>query len=139
MPVRPPSKPPPPGNLCLHVSLEPERLGYGRVGSVYPLRIDDTNQYALPSLVIKVAARRRSDDLAREAWIYEEMEGIQGVLDWAESDADYDEEEVDVRDEDNQSEDDDDSDDPWNSYALTDYSPDDRQKPPQAGEFFQAH
>ncbi|KAF8522515.1 hypothetical protein JB92DRAFT_2706296, partial [Gautieria morchelliformis] len=78
-PVRPPSNLPPPGNICLHVSLEPERLGYGRVGSVYPLTIDDTNQYGLPSLVIKVAARRRSDDLAREAWFYEEMENIQGV------------------------------------------------------------
>ncbi|KAF8531477.1 hypothetical protein JB92DRAFT_2850428 [Gautieria morchelliformis] len=144
LPVRPPSKLPPPGNLCLHVCLEPERLGYGRVGSVYPLRIDDTHQYALPSLVIKVAARRRSDDLAREAWFYEEMEDIQGVaiarcygffaaeiesnsevLDWPGSDADYDEEEVDVRDEDNPSEDDDSSDDPWNPYALTDDSPDD--------------
>ncbi|KAF8461156.1 hypothetical protein JB92DRAFT_3072774 [Gautieria morchelliformis] len=139
LPVRPPSKLPPPGNLCLHVSLEPERLGYGRVGSVYSLRIDDTNQYALPSLVIKVAARRRSDDLAREAWFYEEMEDIQGVaiarcygfftaeieqnsevLDWAESDADCDEEEVDVRGEDSPSEDDGDTDDTWNFYAWTD-------------------
>jgi hypothetical protein len=62
-PVRPPSKLPPPGNLRLHVSLEPERLGYGRVGSVYPLRMDETNQYALPSLVVKVAARCHSDDM----------------------------------------------------------------------------
>jgi hypothetical protein len=46
---------------------------------VYPLRMDDTNQYALPPLVIKVAARRRSDDLARETWFYEEMEDLQGV------------------------------------------------------------
>ncbi|KAF8516611.1 hypothetical protein JB92DRAFT_2909592 [Gautieria morchelliformis] len=139
LPVRPPSKLPPPGNLCLHVSLEPERLGYGRVGSVYPLRIDDNNQYTLPSLVIKVAARRRSDDLAREAWFYEEMEDIQGVaiarcygfftaeieqnsevLDWAESDADCDEEEVDVRGEASPSEDDGDTDDTWNLYAWTD-------------------
>ncbi|KAF8522504.1 hypothetical protein JB92DRAFT_3094221 [Gautieria morchelliformis] len=137
-PVRPPSKLPPAGNLCLQVSLEPERLGYGRVGSVYPLRIDNTNQCALPSLVIKVAARRRSDDLAREAWFYEEMEDIQGVavarcygfftaeieqnsevLDWAASDADYDEEEVDVRDEASQSEDDEDLGDTWNLYAWT--------------------
>ncbi|KAF8499493.1 hypothetical protein JB92DRAFT_2980986 [Gautieria morchelliformis] len=143
-PVRPPSKLPPPGNLCLQVSLEPERLGYGRVGSVYPRRIDDSNQYALPSLVIKVASRRRSDDLAREAWFYEEMEDIQGVaiarcygfftaeieqnsevLGWAESDADYDEEEVDVRGEDSPSEDDDDLAEPWNPYASTDYSPED--------------
>ncbi|KAF8524538.1 hypothetical protein JB92DRAFT_2827017 [Gautieria morchelliformis] len=95
-------------------------------------KIDDTNQYALPSLVIKIAARRRSDDLVREAWFYEEMEDIQGaaiarcygfftaeieqnsqVLDWEVSDADYDEE-VDVR------EDDGDTDDTWNLYAWTD-------------------
>ncbi|KAF8482323.1 hypothetical protein JB92DRAFT_3035586, partial [Gautieria morchelliformis] len=136
--VCPPSKLPPPGNLSLQVSLEPERLGYGRVGSVYPLRIDNTNQCALPSLVIKVAARHHSDDLAREAWFYEEMEDIQGVaiarcygfftaereqnsevLDWAESDADYDEEEVDVRDEASQSEDDEDLGDTCNLYAWT--------------------
>ncbi|KAF8482318.1 hypothetical protein JB92DRAFT_3132422 [Gautieria morchelliformis] len=98
--------------------------------------------YALPSLVIQVAARHHSDDLARAAWFYEEMEDIQGVaighcygfftaeiesnsqvLDWAESDADYDEEAVDIRDEASQSEDDSDSDEPWNPYALTDYSP----------------
>ncbi|KAF8531754.1 hypothetical protein JB92DRAFT_2848651 [Gautieria morchelliformis] len=139
LPVRPPSNLPPPGNPCLHVSLEPERLGYGRVGSVYPLRIDDNNQYTLPSLVIKVAARRRSDDLAREAWFYEEMEDIQGVaiaccygfftaeieqnsevLDWVKSDADCDEEEVDVRGEASPSEDDGDTDDTWDLYAWTD-------------------
>jgi hypothetical protein len=110
-PVRPTSKLRPPGNLCLPASLELERLGYGRVGSVYPIRMDDTNQYALPSLVINVTARRRPDDLARETWFYEEMEHLQGVaiarchafftveidptsevLDWAESDADYEEE-----------------------------------------------
>ncbi|KAF8516621.1 hypothetical protein JB92DRAFT_2829231 [Gautieria morchelliformis] len=67
---------------------------------------------------MKVTARRRSDDLAREAWFYEEMEDIQGrhcygfftaeiesnseVLDWAASDAGCDEEEVDVPDEDSQ-------------------------------------
>ncbi|KAF8496298.1 hypothetical protein JB92DRAFT_3126183 [Gautieria morchelliformis] len=92
----------------------------------------------LPSLVIKVAARRRSDDLAREAWFYEEMEDIQGVaiahcygfftaeieqnsevLDWAKSDADCDEE-VDVRGEASPSEDDGDTDDTWDLYAWTD-------------------
>ncbi|KAF8494289.1 hypothetical protein JB92DRAFT_2595742, partial [Gautieria morchelliformis] len=110
-PVRPPSKLPPPGNLYLRVSLDSDRLGYGRVGSVYPLTIDGADQYALPPLVIKVAGRRRSEDLAREAWFYEELEHIQGVaiarcygfftaeidansevLGWAESDANYDEE-----------------------------------------------
>ncbi|KAF8476530.1 hypothetical protein JB92DRAFT_1870955 [Gautieria morchelliformis] len=129
-PVRPPSKHPPPGNLCLRVSLDSDRLDYGRVGSVYPLRMDGADQYALPPLVIKVAGRRRSDDLAREAWFYEELEHIQGVaiarcygfftreidpnsevLGWAESDADYEEEEDDL-DENSQIQDDD-SDDSW--------------------------
>ncbi|KAF8493137.1 hypothetical protein JB92DRAFT_3147343 [Gautieria morchelliformis] len=78
--------------------------------------------YALPSLVIKVAAPRRSDDLAREAWFYEEMDDIQGnsqVLHWEVSYADYDKE-VDVRDEAGQSEDGGDTDDTWNLYAWTD-------------------
>jgi hypothetical protein len=88
--------------------MEPERLGYGRVGAVYPIRIDNPNQFSLPPLVIKVAARRRSENLAREAWFYEEMEHLQGVaiarcyglftteidpksevLGWAKSDANY--------------------------------------------------
>ncbi|KAF8508909.1 hypothetical protein JB92DRAFT_3120439 [Gautieria morchelliformis] len=131
-PVRPPSKLPPPGNLCLRVSLDSDRLGYGRVGSVYPLRIDGADQYALPPLVIKVAGRRRSEDLAREVWFYEELEHIQGVaiarcygfftteidpnsevLGWAESDADYDEEEEDLE-ENSQIQDDGDSNDSWN-------------------------
>jgi hypothetical protein len=86
--------------------------------------MDDADQYALPPLVIKVAARRRSEDLAREAWFYEEMEGLQGVaiarcygfftmeidpnsevLDWAESDEASDEETDDLH-EDSQIEDD---------------------------------
>ncbi|KAF8510060.1 hypothetical protein JB92DRAFT_3119365 [Gautieria morchelliformis] len=92
----------------------------------------------LPSLVIKVAARRCSDDLVHEAWFYEEMEDIQGVaiarcygfftaeieqnsevLDWAKSDADCDEE-VDIRGEASPSEDDGDTDDTWDLYAWTD-------------------
>ncbi|KAF8494756.1 hypothetical protein JB92DRAFT_3147075 [Gautieria morchelliformis] len=131
-PVRPPSKHPPPGNLCLRACLDSDRLGYGRVGSVYPLRMDGADQYALPPLVIKVAGRRRSDDLAREAWFYEELEHIQGVaiarfygfftteidlnsevLGWAESDANYDEE--DDLDEVNQIQGDNDSNDSWNN------------------------
>jgi hypothetical protein len=108
-PARPPSKLPPQGDLCLRLSIDAERVGYGRVGSVYPVSIHTSSQYCLPPLVIKVAARRRSPNLAREAWFYEEMEHIQGVaiprcyglftaeidpnsevLDWAETDAEYD-------------------------------------------------
>ena len=82
-PARLPSKLPPPGDFCLSVSLQ-ERLGWGRVGSVYPLSLTEhlnlpqTHSH-LPSLVVKIAASRRSEDLAREAWFYEEMEHLQGV------------------------------------------------------------
>jgi hypothetical protein len=108
-PPRPPSKLPPQGDLCLRLSIDAERYGCGRIGSVYPVSIHTSSQYCLPPLVIKVAARRRSPNLAREAWFYEEMEHIQGVaiprcyglftaeidpnsevLDWAETDAEYD-------------------------------------------------
>jgi hypothetical protein len=119
LPARLPSKLPPPGDLCLRVSVTPEPLGHGRVGSVYPVKLDDTVQNFLPPLVMKVAARRRSENLAREAWFYEEMENIQGasiarcygfftaeidsnskVLGWAESDARYNpDEEHDILDE----------------------------------------
>jgi hypothetical protein len=112
---RPPSKLPPQGDLSLHLSITAERFGYGRVGSVYPVSIHASGQYCLPPLVIKVASRRRSPNIAREAWFYEEMEHIQGaaiarcyglftaeidadceVLDWAETDADYDPEKSDT-------------------------------------------
>ena len=82
-PARLPSKLPPPGDFCLSVSLQ-ERLGWGRVGSVYPLSLTEHPNVpqphsCLPPLVVKIAARRRSEDLAREAWFYEEMEHLQGV------------------------------------------------------------
>lgn len=51
---------------------------HGRVGSVYLINIDGATQYFLPPLKLKVAARHRSKNLAREAWFYEEVEDIQG-------------------------------------------------------------
>ena len=108
-PTHPPSKLLPPGNLCLHVSLQ-ERVGQGRVGLVYSIAVGDSN-YSLPPLVLKVTARHHTENLASEAWFYEEMEYLQGVsiarfygffeseidpnsevLDWAESDQTYNEE-----------------------------------------------
>ncbi|KAF8479909.1 hypothetical protein JB92DRAFT_3042719 [Gautieria morchelliformis] len=130
LPARLPSKLPTPGNLCLHVSVTQDRLGRGRVGSVYPVRLDETEQNSLPPLVMKVATRHRSDNLAREAWFYEEMENIQGssiarcygfftaeidsnseVLDWAESDVKHnpDEEDDPLDEEDDPSDEDGDS------------------------------
>ena len=119
-PVRPPSKLPPPGDLCLNVSLNPERLGHGRIGSVYSIRVDDLPQSSLPPLVIKVSARHRSEKLAREAWFYEEMEHLQGssiplcygfftaeikpnteIMNWEESDENYRSDEIDGTEDEN--------------------------------------
>ena len=116
-PTRSPSELPPPGDQCLHVSLNPERLGFGRLGSVYSLKVNDPSESSLPPLVVKVAVRHRSERMSREAWFYEEMERLQGtsiplcygyftaeidanseVLDWAEADMDYDPNEKDILD-----------------------------------------
>lgn len=79
IPPRPPSSLPPPGDMHLEVSLG-EELGYGRIGSVRAINILSPNAgNDLPQLVMKVSNRKRSKNLAREAWFYEEMEQLQGI------------------------------------------------------------
>ncbi|KZV94573.1 hypothetical protein EXIGLDRAFT_505369 [Exidia glandulosa HHB12029] len=78
---RPPSKRPKIGdNLHVSVSLG-QRLGAGRCGIVYAL--DDVHvsgaSALLPPLVAKIAWRHRAMELVREAWVYDELEYIQGV------------------------------------------------------------
>ncbi|KII84884.1 hypothetical protein PLICRDRAFT_179212 [Plicaturopsis crispa FD-325 SS-3] len=60
-PARLPSLLPAPGDLSLTLS------------------VGDEIVFAFPALVIKIATRFRSKDLAKEAWFYEEMECLQGV------------------------------------------------------------
>jgi hypothetical protein len=78
--VRPPSKLPPAGNLMLEVSVKDE-LGHGRIGSVYNVdKLGTSHSLELPDLVIKVAHRYNSCNLACEAWFYEELEDLQGMV-----------------------------------------------------------
>ncbi|KAF8520619.1 hypothetical protein BU17DRAFT_88819 [Hysterangium stoloniferum] len=78
--IRPPSTLPPPGDLTLEVSVQ-AKLGEGRVGFVYDVDKRGTSgSHAIPDLVIKVARRYQSNNLCREAWFYEEMEHLQGII-----------------------------------------------------------
>ncbi|KAF8506299.1 hypothetical protein BU17DRAFT_17401, partial [Hysterangium stoloniferum] len=77
---RPASTLPPPGDLTLEVSVK-TKLGKGRVGSVYDAEKSRTwVSPEIPDLVIKVAHRYQSNNLCREAWFYEEMEHLQGII-----------------------------------------------------------
>ncbi|KAJ3535025.1 hypothetical protein NM688_g7038 [Phlebia brevispora] len=84
-PERLPSTLPPPDHLSLHLSLG-QRLGHGRSGGVYDVNIDFTNSspelksLAFPPLVAKVSRPKREKELEHEAFYYEEMETIQGIV-----------------------------------------------------------
>ncbi|KZV88098.1 hypothetical protein EXIGLDRAFT_773065 [Exidia glandulosa HHB12029] len=84
---RPRSNLPPPGNV--HLSLKLQRfLGHGRSGIVFAAEqmttagtVNGENDAALfPPLVVKVARRERCLSLAREAWFYDHLECLQGVV-----------------------------------------------------------
>ncbi|KAF8520583.1 hypothetical protein BU17DRAFT_46465, partial [Hysterangium stoloniferum] len=78
--IRPPSTLPPPGDLTLEVSVQ-GKLGEGRVGFVYDVEKSGTSgSREIPDLVIKVSHRYQSNNLCREAWFYEEMEHLQGII-----------------------------------------------------------
>ncbi|EPQ52941.1 hypothetical protein GLOTRDRAFT_95006 [Gloeophyllum trabeum ATCC 11539] len=56
------------------------QLGQGRVGAVHVVEIRSCSiPVAVPPLVVKVANRDFCDKLSKEAWMYEEMEALQGV------------------------------------------------------------
>ncbi|EPQ52947.1 hypothetical protein GLOTRDRAFT_139931 [Gloeophyllum trabeum ATCC 11539] len=79
MPARPSSTLPEPGNAVLIVRLK-EGLGKGRAGAVHDVEICAcSTPFDIPPLVVKVANRDFCDDLSKEAWLYEEMESLQGV------------------------------------------------------------
>ncbi|KAJ3535022.1 hypothetical protein NM688_g7036 [Phlebia brevispora] len=66
-PARPPSSLPPPGHLSLRLYLGP-RLGYGRAGGLFP------------PLVAKISRPKMEKELEHEAFYYDEMETIQGIV-----------------------------------------------------------
>lgn len=84
-PPRKPSSLPPPGNLTLHLKLG-ARIGRGRAGVVYEasVNLDDSSReitsMVAPPLVVKISRHRRYMDVEHEAFYYEEMECLQGVI-----------------------------------------------------------
>ena len=84
-PVRPPSKLPPPGNLTLSLRLG-ERIGSGRSGVVFDVSVDadhsspEIASLAIPPLVAKISRHKHHLDLQHEAFYYDEMECIQGIV-----------------------------------------------------------
>lgn len=84
-PVRAPSALPPPGQLSLSLELH-RRLGHGRAGEVYEVSIDlngsspELATLAVPPLVAKVSRPGCPTRIQHEAYYYEEMESLQGVI-----------------------------------------------------------
>ncbi|KAI0060195.1 hypothetical protein BV25DRAFT_1993016 [Artomyces pyxidatus] len=82
VPVRPPSRLPPPGEAHLHGHLG-SFIGDGNCSIVFALDkplLDGVSpdQRAVPRLVVKIARSNRLVALAREAWFYDDMECLQG-------------------------------------------------------------
>ncbi|KAK7692417.1 hypothetical protein QCA50_004042 [Cerrena zonata] len=84
-PKRLPSKLPPPGTMKLSLRLG-KKIGYGAAGRIFEATIDydhsspELRDMAIPPLVVKVSRRYKADNLAREAYYYEEMERLQGSI-----------------------------------------------------------
>jgi hypothetical protein len=80
-PSRLPSTLPTPGKLHAHLALG-EKRGSGRSSVVFNVDILPTQalQGHLPPLVLKVGRLKRCAEIGREAWFYDEMECMQGVI-----------------------------------------------------------
>ena len=87
LPTPPKQTPPsnPPGNLSLRLSLG-AKIGEGASGLVYEAvdvslsRSPKYSQSSLPPLVVKICRNFQPYKLPREAFIYEEMEGLHGLV-----------------------------------------------------------
>ena len=78
---RPPSALPEPGTVHAHLAMG-EKSGSGRSSIVHNVEILPTEPLLghLPPLVLKVGRFERRAEIAREAWFYDEMECMQGVI-----------------------------------------------------------
>jgi len=78
---RPPSTLPKPGDLHVHLIFG-EQQGWGRASFVHEVNVLPTIALPahLPPLVLKVARSKRRAEIAREAWFYDELECLQGVV-----------------------------------------------------------
>ncbi|KZV85877.1 hypothetical protein EXIGLDRAFT_725449 [Exidia glandulosa HHB12029] len=80
---RPPSTLPPPGDMHLNLQLG-KFIGDGRSGIVFEAeQLPDAvanSEHAFPPLVVKVVRQERCQSGAREAWFYDHLECLQGVV-----------------------------------------------------------
>ncbi|KAF7795798.1 hypothetical protein EIP86_006965 [Pleurotus ostreatoroseus] len=85
VPERPPSTLPPPGNLAIRLELG-SRIGHGRTSDVYEVAIDVSNSSSelasltFPPMVLKLSRSGRNKAMENEAYFYEEMELLQGIV-----------------------------------------------------------
>ncbi|KZV88095.1 hypothetical protein EXIGLDRAFT_839520 [Exidia glandulosa HHB12029] len=72
---------PPPGNVHLNLKLG-KFIGDGRSGIVFEAEqlSNAVVEHAFPPLVVKVVRRERCQSGAREAWFYDHLECLQGVV-----------------------------------------------------------
>lgn len=84
-PPRIPSSLPPPGDLRMAIVLG-DRLGSGRSGVVFAATIDHANsspelsELVTPPLAVKVSRQGHHESVLHDAFYYEEMECLQGVV-----------------------------------------------------------
>ncbi|KAF9505056.1 hypothetical protein BS47DRAFT_581164 [Hydnum rufescens UP504] len=78
---RPPSTLPEPGDVHVQVIFGEEK-GWGRSSFVHEVNVLPTTTLPahLPPLVLKVARSKRRAEIGREAWFYDELECLQGVV-----------------------------------------------------------
>ncbi|KAF9503790.1 hypothetical protein BS47DRAFT_1334772 [Hydnum rufescens UP504] len=78
---RPPSTLPEPGDLHVNLTFG-DKKGWGRSSFVHEVNVLPTTTLPahLPPLVLKVARSKRRAEIAREAWFYDELECLQGVV-----------------------------------------------------------
>ncbi|KAJ3911343.1 hypothetical protein F5877DRAFT_23870, partial [Lentinula edodes] len=78
----PPFKLPPPGNLSLHIRLG-KMISTGRTGMLFDCECsvpsgNETLGYQIPPIVVKLARQYHTEDLTKEAIMYEGLQCLQG-------------------------------------------------------------
>ncbi|KAJ3872668.1 hypothetical protein F5051DRAFT_456464 [Lentinula edodes] len=80
----PPFELPPAGNLSLHIRLG-EMISEGRTGMVFDCECsipcgNETLGYQIPPIVVKLATQYHSEDMTKEAIMYEGLQCLQGSV-----------------------------------------------------------
>ncbi|KAJ3927975.1 MAG: hypothetical protein NXY57DRAFT_566979 [Lentinula lateritia] len=80
----PPFELPPAGNLSLHIQLG-KMISEGRTGMVFDCECsipcgNETLEYQIPPIVVKLATQYHSEDMTKEAIMYEGLQCLQGSV-----------------------------------------------------------